>query len=354
MATQPSEGLTQPSSVGAHVGGGLLVLLLAGIVASLGLAGTSALGTVVIGLMLFGILHAVLELRYVVGRYSGLFRRDALELLLVLATGIAVTRLLAGFAARPARLLEISLALCVLGVAAWRGLDRRRRDVALALLVPVALVSLAWPSSYVVLVGHLHHLVTLVFLWEWSGTFRSTRRRLLFRAVNVLWLLVVPAAILGGLLDSWLNADPSAVRSVVGDGASVLSATIPPGFAGTVAGERWLMAFAFLQTMHYVVWVAVIPRYAPEAAAALEARVPWLTGARVWAIGFLAAAVVAVLLVANFELGTTIYSAAESYHIYLELPVVLVLLAGGRRRSGNPLVDGPLHDVRSRQEAGRR
>jgi hypothetical protein len=33
-----------------------------------------------------------------------------------------------------------------------------------------------------------------------------------------------------------------------------------------------------MQTMHYVVWVGFLPRYAPEAAAAFDARVPWLRG----------------------------------------------------------------------------
>jgi hypothetical protein len=33
-----------------------------------------------------------------------------------------------------------------------------------------------------------------------------------------------------------------------------------------------------MQTMHYVVWVGFLPRYAPGAAAAFDARVPWLRG----------------------------------------------------------------------------
>ena len=41
-------------------------------------------------------------------------------------------------------------------------------------------------------------------------------------------------------------------------------------------GLRFLAVFAFMQTMHYVVWVGVLPRYAPEAAARFDARVPVL------------------------------------------------------------------------------
>jgi hypothetical protein len=33
-----------------------------------------------------------------------------------------------------------------------------------------------------------------------------------------------------------------------------------------------------MQIMHYVVWVGFLPRYASEAAAAFDARVPWLRG----------------------------------------------------------------------------
>jgi hypothetical protein len=68
----------------------------------------------------------------------------------------------------------------------------------------------------------------------------------------------------------------------------------PPALVADM-GMRFLAVFAFMQTMHYVVWVAVLPRYAPEAAA-------------------------------RFAQGKAIYAAGASYHAYLEFPVLLALM----------------------------
>jgi hypothetical protein len=310
------------------------------------------MATTVIGLILFGILHNFLELRYVAGRFSGLFGSRFIELLLVLITGIVVCRLLVGLVGRPAQLAEVALAYAVLAAGAWYGLHGWRRAGAWAVLAPAAIVSLVWPAYHFVVLSHLHNLVPLFFLWEWAGRLRSVSGRRLFRVVQVLWIVVVPLLILSGTLDAWLAADTGAVRSLVGDGQAVLAASVPPGEAATQVGLRFLTVFAFMQTMHYVVWVGFLPRYAPDAGLALEARVPWLTGARVWAAGFLAASLFAVLFVTDFAQGKAVYAALASYHAYLEFPVLLALLAGGRfmqsasaREAGDtPAAAGPVPD----------
>jgi len=86
--------------------------------------------------------------------------------------------------------------------------------------------------------------------------------------------------------------------------------------------------FAFLQSMHYFVWVWFLPRHAPEAARAFERRVPWLRGARAWALGAGLGGVLAVLFAVDYASGRALYSAFASYHAYLEFPVVLAMLLG--------------------------
>ena len=71
----------------------------------------------------------------------------------------------------------------------------------------------------------------------------------------------------------------------VGDGSRVIAGAAPPEAAAQI-GLRFLVMFAFMQTMHYVVWVGFLPRFAPEAAAAFDARVPWLRGRRAWLVGW--------------------------------------------------------------------
>ena len=143
------------------------------------------------------------------------------------------------------------------------------------------------------------------------------------------------------------------MRSVVGDGHTVLAASAPPGAAATVVGMRLLTVFAFMQTMHYVVWVALFPRVAPDASAAFEARVPWATGPRLWAVGFVAAALFAVLFGLDFAQGTTLYAALASYAAYLELPVLLAMLVGGASLSASRLgrAAEPVQTARSRRGA---
>jgi hypothetical protein len=166
--------------------------------------------------------------------------------------------------------------------------------------------------------------------------------------VQLGWGLAVPGLILGGAADAWLGTDSTLVRSLVGDGTSVVAAVVPPGLVGTMPGTRLLVVFAFLQTMHLLVWVAFFPRNAPDAAADLEERLPWVTGAGVWAIGFLAAAVFAVVLVSSYSTGVLVHDALTIPHVYVELPLLLALT--GRRRAVAQMSDvdpGPRFDERA-------
>ncbi|MFM6848230.1 MAG: hypothetical protein ACKOVB_03900, partial [Terrabacter sp.] len=55
-----------------------------------------------------------------------------------------------------------------------------------------------------------------------------------------------------------------------------------------------------------------------------------------WAVGFLAAAVFAVLFGIDFAQGKALYAALASYHAYLELPVLLAMLVGARSLTSLP------------------
>jgi hypothetical protein len=252
--------------------------------------------------------------------------RPFLDLLAALVTGIVVCRLLGGVVGRPAQLAEIVLGYAFLAVAARRGLRGRRRLAGWVLIGAAATASLAFPAQHVLVLTHLHNVVPLFFLWEWSGRIGSRRGRAAFRAVQLLWAVAVPVVVLLGLVDGWLSAGPGIVHSVVGDGGAVLAASAPPGAAATVVGLRLLTVFAFMQSMRYVVWVALLPRIAPDASAAFEARVPWATGPRLWATGFVLAAGFAVVLGLDFSRGTTLYAALAGYPAYVELVVLLGLL----------------------------
>ncbi|MFD9123900.1 hypothetical protein [Kitasatospora sp. NPDC059571] len=296
---------------------------LAGFTAAAALALAVALrapaGLAVVGLASFGVLHNVLELRYVAGRFGHVLAGPFLRLLLVLISGIVVCRLLPpGPAARTA---EILLAHLLLAVAAVRALRGRPLPLATAALVLATALwaSLSFPAYHFVVLAHLHNLVPLVFLWEWSRVL--PRGRAAFLAVQCGWVLAVPLLLLSGALDAWLAPGSGTA------GRLAVSYT-PPAWLHSAAGLRFVAVFAFLQTMHYVVWVWFLPRYAPGAAAAFDRRVPVLRGARAWALGAAAGAALAVLFVSDYAQGKSLYAALASYHAYLEFPVLLVLVLG--------------------------
>ncbi|GAA1033470.1 hypothetical protein GCM10009557_35290 [Virgisporangium ochraceum] len=299
-------------------------------VAALGLAAAGALAlavnapiaTTVLGLVLFGVLHNVLELRYVAGRFASVLSGRFLVLLVALVSGIVVCRVAALVVGAPARYAEIVIGYAVLAAAAVvaRGTIRH---VVLAAVAVATVASTMWPAYHFVVLAHLHNLVPLVFLWEWS---RQLPTKTAFRAVQIGWVLVVPALVLAGAVDPW-TGDLTAT-AFVDDPARVVAASAPPSTLDSVMGVRFLVVFAFLQTMHYVVWVWFLPRYAPDAAEAFERRVPALTGPRVWALGVGGGALLAVLFAMDYWGGRSVYAAFATYHAYLEFPVLLALLLG--------------------------
>jgi hypothetical protein len=200
-------------------------------------------------------------------------------------------------------------------------------------LALAASVSFAFPAYHFVVLSHLHNVVPLFFLWEWSASLRPGRRGL-FRAVNLGWVLVVPGLILSGLFDPVLRAAPAALGGLGSfEVAGLVRTYAPPSLVPTDMGVRFLVVFAFMQTMHYVVWIGVLPRYAPEAAARFDARVPVLRGGRAWLLGLGLAAVLSVAFLLDYASGRSLYAAAASYHAYLEFPVLLALVfASGVRR----------------------
>jgi hypothetical protein len=289
--------------------------------AALALALRAPLLLTVLGLVSFGVLHNALELRYVTGRFAGVLRGPLLYTLAGLISGIVICRLTGE------RIPEILLGYAVLAVGVgWAPRPLWQRAIGFAVLAGAMAVSLHWPAYHVVVLAHLHNVVPLFFLWEWAGRLPRDARRW-FRLTQVGWVLAVPLLIFSGLLDRWIAAGGGAVAAFAGSPAVVRAPFTPPD-AAIAVGLRFLVVFAFLQTMHYVVWIAFLPRFAPDASRAFDARVPWLRGRRLWLAAIGVGALLALLFVADYTQGRLMYSSFASYHAYLEFPVVLALLLG--------------------------
>ena len=94
---------------------GPALLMVAATVLALGLAVRAPIATAVLGLALIGLLHNILELRYVLGRFAGVLAGRFLGLMAVLISGVVLCRLLPTGAG--ARAGEIVLGYAVITVA---------------------------------------------------------------------------------------------------------------------------------------------------------------------------------------------------------------------------------------------
>ena len=264
--------------------------------------------------MVLGILHNVLELRYVLARWQGSFAGSFRAVVLGLVTLIALTRL----AGPAARRVEVVAGFAIL--AAGMAYGARRRPVLAAAGLPLTLVAglIAWRhlDHYFVAVTYLHNLVPFVFLWDWSARRLAGRARTAFRAVQVCWLLVVPALLLTGVVPVPSVAAQADTVAFAGPVAGHVATVAPPAWRGPEAA-RLLAVFAFLQVLHYVFWCWFLPRNAER-----RGRTPRLA----WAGVALLAGVFAVGYATAWTGTKVAYTSLASYHAYIEYAVLALVV----------------------------
>lgn len=294
---------------------------------ALGIALGAPLWSTALALMAFGVLHNALELRYVGGRFPTLLRGPYLVALVGLITGIVVARLIGSLGGSSSTSIEIVFSYALLAAAVVYGSRGRWRSgwpfLAVGVLAVAAAVSLEWPAHHVVVITHLHNLIPLAFLWDLSRPMARPARSA-FRAAQLGWVIVVPGLILAGVFDGVIARGAGDVPGL-GGSRGIAPFTSLPDTWDTTAGRRFLAVFAFLQLMHFIVWVVFIPRWTPRATARFEARVPALRGRRFWIVALAAAGAFVVLFLADYAGGRTAYTTLASYHAYLELPILIGL-----------------------------
>ncbi|MFN8636257.1 MAG: hypothetical protein U0893_20605 [Chloroflexota bacterium] len=299
---------------------------------ALALALTLPLATAVFGLLLFGVAHNYFELRYVVGRFGGLFEGRLAEAVLTGLTAIVLIRVLPiGALARP---LEIGAGYALLGIVlTMRVTSWPMLAAGLVVIVMALALSLANPDQHFVAITHLHNVLPLVFLWEWTARAANTRTVKAFRLLHLTWAVALPAAILLGLFGDGgsvsLDAgDPTPAAAVVGDVATFVRGLTPPG-ADSLLGGRLLAVFALLQLMHYYVWCRFFPAVGTVEAARVDralagAGLPH--GRRLTLLMLAVAALTFGLLWADFWQGRSLYGALAGYHAYVEYALLLLFV----------------------------
>ena len=274
------------------------------------------LWSLALGPVLLGVPHVLADVRYLVVR-PGLHRRWPL---------VALVGLPLLWAAVDPR-VEVGLLAAAGAVLAARGATWRKA----ALLGVVALGFLAaWHHSAVAQLGllHLHNAVALVLWWAWRKRTRAAW------VIPFLALLGTAAIFLGAaepvltLTGGW--SAPATGQTLGGE----VEAHAP--FDGPVLSLRLLLAFVFLQAVHYLVWLRLVPeddrpRPAPRPFAASWRALREDFG--LWplvAVG-LGALAIALWGVMDLTAARDGYLRLAAFHVYLELAVGALWLAEGKR-----------------------
>jgi hypothetical protein len=286
------------------------------VLTSLALTCAAPLWLLALGPVLLGVPHLVADARYLVVR-PGVHRAGALPWLGV------VPLVAAGFGAPPAvcLLVMLPLALSARGPA-WR------TTVVLGAWALLTALAWAWELPFLYAFLHLHNLVALA--WWWAFRPRDARA----------WWVVVVVAMGTALL---LGGAAEPVLALVGGWNAPASGTSFTEFVTTTAPfleGRWalrlVLAFAFLQSVHYALWLRLIPDDARERPAPRPFRHTWQALEVDFGRPLLVACCGLALLIAGWGLIDLAaarhgYLRLAAFHGYLELGAAAYFLAAGRR-----------------------
>ncbi|MCA9493540.1 MAG: hypothetical protein KC621_26595 [Myxococcales bacterium] len=285
---------------------------------SLLLAALAPLWMLALGPLLLGVPHLVADLRYLVAR-PGLHRRRGAWLVAGLLVASSVTADL--------RWGLAGAALVPLGA---HGVPARRALVAAGLgALAVASFVAPWPTSLGL--AHAHNVVAVVAWMTLAVALHQDAAGNAVRWGTTLAFFAGGAAILGGLLDPVLLEGPTlpgapSVRDHL--------ATLAPGMDAPW-GRRWVVAFAYAQSVHYGLWLRIVPEESRERPAprSWEASLRALRrdlGAPVFAAAVLLCVALAGWGLLDLAEARAGYLRLALFHGPLELAVLGLVAAEGR------------------------
>lgn len=285
---------------------------------ALGLTASVPLYLLAIGPLLLGIPHVGSDLRYLVFRPK-LHRR---WWLVVPALGLYAAH---SYTYDP----RYGVGVTLLAILMARGKHHGRR--ALALSLAAAWMTATWldPRMSALVFAHLHNFAAVGFLWAW----RPKRASKLHYAPIALFALA-SIAVTAGALDPIVSAARGFEPIVGRTGIEWNLALYAPGIAAPY-DARMVLLFAFAQSVHYTVWLRLIPeddrpRETPRTWAAtlsaLRADVGWLPAIVIFVVT-VGIAVWATMDLFAARLG---YLRMVLFHGYMETAALALLFVEAR------------------------
>lgn len=256
--------------------------------------------------LLLGVPHVASDIRYLV---LPLPRR---QLMLAVAASLLLVLLRAASVATGTNLLMVECVIVVGWLLATLAVEPTNRKRSLAIALFASAVIIGMPILFIAVAALAHNFIAIV---AWLVVAKPTRRQALalggavvaFAAIAGL-IGPVTSAITGGDASPWLTIDKA---------ASVMFGGLPHG-----VGRGLLIGFAFLQGVHYAIWLGWIP-------ASQQARSSKLAAL---AVGGATLVVLAGAL-RDPAWARTTYLALATFHIYLE---IVVLAARWSARKATP------------------
>ena len=293
----------------AWLGGGSVVL-------AFGLTVAAPLWLLALSPLLLGVPHLLADFRYLVVR-PALHRRTALCAL------AALPLLACGFGA-PAWVGLLAMAVAVLGARCGWAL----RLAGLAAWAAMTFAATADESAFVLAFVHLHNAMALALWWALRPRDR--------RALVVVALVVAGVALLlVGALDPVVAAAGGWQVPLAIPGLDSNAQAYAPG-AEVPWAMRVVLSFAFLQAVHYAVWLRLVPEDARPRPAPRPFRASWRAlrddlGRPLLGLALLLALGIATWGALDLIAARAGYLRLATFHGYLELAVAALLVLERRR-----------------------
>jgi len=305
----------------------ILALGLGHILVAFTVVGLVPLWLLLLSPLVLGVPHVVADVRYLVIRGPSLRPETLVALVVPLAamTGLSVMEVMGG-PSYPNVDVALGFAAIALAVSLAPASGRRRACV-LAGVVALAVPAILAPYVAMMVLLHGHNVIAMVIWLCW------TRRtvRLAHRIAILFAAIVATAALLAGVLDGIAWA---------GGPDFDLAPALAPGLDPVMA-NRLVLVYAFLQALHYVIWLRLIPSTQSQTPAASTFRRSLASLRADFGAVALAAIVVVALAVPTlacvYEPARVrdLYLSVALFHGWLELAVIGYLVVT-RQRLGEP------------------